>query len=687
MSGICKYLQQVLVVMPLFLLFPITGYAQSHPSFQTTALDQKDTDITELSLEELMDLEVTSVSKRKQKLSEAAAAVFVITKEDIRRSGATSIPEALRMVPGLQVAHIDANKWAITSRGFNGRFANKLLVLMDGRSVYTPLYSGVFWDRQDTILEDLERIEVIRGPGATLWGANAVNGVINIITQEAKDTQGGLVTAGFGTEERGFGSVRQGGKLGDNTYGRVWAKYLNRNSAVYASGNDAADDWDVIRGGFRIDWQASERNSLTLEGDIYEGDAGQGTNYATIAPPYSVTSDEDLEYEGRNALLRWKRSFSKSSDMTLQMYYDKFLHEEPLAGLNMDTYDIDFQHRVALGNRQEIIWGLGYRHIRDHIRGSFNALFNPNDRSTDLFSAFIQDDIILVKNRLRLSIGSKLEDNDYTGFEIQPSGRIIWTPEGNQSVWAAVSRAVRTPSRAEHDVQANLVVIPPGVFPNLLSPLPLVYSNRGNQGFDSEELLAYELGYRVHPMEQLSFDIAAFFNDYSNLRSSQYAASLDMSDPQYLAQPIVLDNMMDGETYGIEMAADWRPRDWWRLQTGYTFLQMKLHKDAENNDPAGESAEGESPHNQISLRSSMDLSKELEFDLWARYVDKLPAQNIEGYVTLDTRLGWKPKEDLELSLVGQNLLDNEHPEFEPEFVDVLPTEVERSVYGKITCQF
>jgi iron complex outermembrane receptor protein len=534
-------------------------------------------DLTQLSLEDLMDIEITSVAKKAQKLSEAPAAVFVITNDDLRRSGVTSIPEALRMVPGLQVARIDANKWAITPRGFNGRFSNKLLVMMDGRSVYTPLFSGVYWDMKDTLLEDVDRIEVIRGPGAALWGANAVNGVINIITKRSEDTQGGLVVAGAGTEERGFGAVRYGGKLGQDNYCRVYAKYLNRDSGVFPSGEDGADEWDVLRAGFRMDWQGSGPDALTLQGDIYDGGAGVMAVTKSFDPHAPPTFDEDEGISGANLLGRWKHTVSDTSEIALQVYYDRTERNGIILDQIHDTFDLDLQQQFALGKRQEIVWGLGYRFVSDNIDNTFYGSWDPDSRDDDLYSGFVQDDITLIKDRLRLTLGSKFEHNDYTGSEIQPNGRLMWTLQEGHSIWAAVSRAVRTPSRTEEDGRLNTTVLPPG------SLLPLfpgygVVSLFGDGNYESEELLAYELGYRVLPTDQFSVDIAAFYNDYSNLRTLEPGnPSLEVSpSPTHLVFPFTADNKMDGETYGVEVAADWRASDWWRIHASYTYLQIQL---------------------------------------------------------------------------------------------------------------
>jgi len=678
MKNIYTKFKLFLIVGGIVLLAPFHVYADS-------SLDN--IDITELSLEELMDIKITSVSKKPEKIYDAAAAIFVITQDDIRRSGVTSIPEALRMVPGVDVARIDANKWAITSRGFNGRFANKLLVLIDGRSVYTPLFSGVYWDMQDTMLEDIERIEVIRGPGATLWGSNAVNGVINIITKHAKETQGVLVTTGAGTEEQGFGSVRYGKAVGDTSYVRAYIKYFNRDNAELDSDDDPNDEGDVIRGGFRLDRETSNANSWTVQGDIFEGNVGQTVTVASLSAPFTETIQEDAEIFGGNILTRWKHIFSKSSDMALQMHYDRTERSDSVFSEDRDTFDIDFQHHFFLTQQQEIVWGLGYRFTNDNIENSFAVTFDPNSRESNLYSAFIQDDIMLVTDLLRLTLGSKFEHNDYTGFEVQPSTRLLWTPSLRHTAWVSVSRSVRTPSRAENDIKIVDQVAPTGFpFPSLA--FVNVY---GNTDLESEKLLAYELGYRIRATDEIFIDVATFFNIYDDLVTLEVlnSSSIETSPaPAHLVIPAQADNKMDGETYGVELSIDWHPLDWWRFEAAYSYLKIQLHIDEDSTDTISENEEGESPLNKFSLRSSMELGKNVEFDVWFRYIDSLPGRNIDDYFTIDSRLGFHLSKNLEFSITGQNLLDSHHPEFgTPLFINTVPTEVERSIYGKLTWRF
>ncbi|MFH2045358.1 MAG: TonB-dependent receptor [Pseudomonadota bacterium] len=639
------------------------------------------TDLTELSILDLMEIEITTGSRKSQKLANTAAAAFVITQEDIRRSGVTSIAEALRMVPGLQVAKIDANKWAISSRGFNSRYANKLLVLMDGRSVYSPLYSGVFWDVQDTVLEDIDRIEVIRGPGAALWGANAVNGVINIITKSTHETKGGLVSAGAGKEERGFGNFRFGDSLGENASYRIFGKYTDRDESKLTSGRDASDDWDIYTFGFRTDWNPTATDSVLFEGNHYRSDDGQTMTLPDISPPYSQTFNEDAKSDGINFLASWERYLSNTSDMKLQIYYDRSKIEQAALKNITDTYDLDFQHRFSPRNKHEIIWGVGYRLISFDTTSSPTVIVDPENRTDDLLSAFVQDDITIVKDHLRLTLGAKFEHNDYSGFEFQPNIRTLWTPDKQNSIWASFSRAVRTPARIEHDVRTNLFMIPPGT-PQNPSGLPMVISNIATGDFKPEVLYAYEMGYRNQISSSASIDIAAFYNRYKNLRSHNYDTPFPVftSIVPHILLPVSIDNDNNGHTYGMEAFAEIKPFSWWKIKPAYSFIHVNL------SEPAEDSSD-EAPRHQFSFQSNMDLPMNLELDLWLRYVDDLSDSDVDSYSMIDARLGWKPFENLELSLVGQNIFDSQHQEFKEDYLNFATYEVERTVYIKATWHF
>jgi iron complex outermembrane recepter protein len=668
----------------VMMVFTITlGTAGNAPA-QANKNVQRAKDLTSLSLDELMNVQVTSVSKHEQRLMDAPTAIYVITPEEIRRSGSTSVAELLRMVPGIQVAKISANKWAITSRGYNSEFSNKLLVLIDGRSVYTPLFGGVYWDVQDLILEDIERIEVMRGPGASLWGANAVNGVINIITKRASDTQGGMITAGAGNQERGFGSVRYGGAIGDAAHYRVYAKYFNHDLSVDETGKDAADGWDILRGGFRLDWNVSKVDSLTVQGDIYGGDIGQRLKQTLPVPPYSQSFDEHIKTDGGNVLARWSRVLSPTSSMNLQFYYDRTNRVERLLSEDRDTWDFDFQHSLAV-SRNEIVWGMGLRTTRDDLSRSFTVAVDPSSRTTNLLNLFIQDEITLVKNRLRLSVGSKLERNAYTGFESQPSVRLIWTPRKEHSIWTAVSRANRTPSRVERDMRVNVAVIPD------MSGLITYYSLFGNREFRSEQLNAYEFGYRFHPTDSLFLRVSTFYNDYNDLSRTLVGAPFFETAPQpaHLVIPLQLDNGGESQTRGIEVAGDWAVTRLWKLSGAYTWFDRTAQGNASLGALGPLFTAGDSPRNQFNIRSLLNLSSKFDCDAAVYYVGRLPSLAVPRYLRTDIGLGWRVSESFEVSLTGQNLFDKRHLEFGGSLFDFGSDRVavERSVLAKLTWRF
>lgn len=634
-----------------------------------------------LTLEQLMDIEITSVSKKEEPLRSAPAAVYVITGEEIRRSGVTSIPEALRMAPGLQVAQFNANKWAVSARGFNGLFANKLLVLIDGRSVYTPLFAGVFWDVQDTLLEDIDRIEVIRGPGGTLWGANAVNGVISIITKQAGATQGGYIEGGGGKEERGFVGLRYGGKLAEGAFYRGYVKYFSRDDFVTAADRNAADSWNTYRGGFRIDWDASARDVVTVQGDIYRGNFDQTLTIAQISPPFTRTFGSGDDFAGGNILTRWRRRLTDGSEIALQFYYDRTHRDEALFREDRDTVDLDFQHRLGLGAAHDIVWGFDARVTIDAIDNSSTVVFTPRRRTDHLVSGFIQDQITLIKDRLYLTIGSKFEHNSFSGFEAQPSVRLLYSPHNRHTLWAAVSRAVRTPARSERDVRFSAVAFPgPGGLPTLVQSV-------GNSNFTSEELVAHEIGYRVQPTDWLAVDVAGFYNIYDNLLTNEPGTPFLETSPasSHIVAPVPFGNKESARIYGVEVATTWRPVSFWNLHLNYSYLKIEERPDPTSAEPADE--ERRSPRHSIQALSRLDLPWNLECDTAVYFVDRLPSFNISSYVRLDLRLGWRPTKRLDVSVVGQNLLDDRHPEFAKKSDPFKPSEVQRSVFVRATWRF
>lgn len=656
----------------------IAALCMAFPAHATT-LDDLPDDLTDMSLEALMDIEVTSVSKKPQKQSEAAAAVFVITQGDLRRWGVTNIPEALRRVPGIEVAHIDANKWAITSRGFNGRFANKLLILIDGRSVYTPLFAGVYWDSLDVVLEDVDRVEVIRGPGGTLWGANAVNGVINIITKDAADTRGNMVSLTAGNEIKGIGSVRHGGKIKNGADYRIYAKYSSYDEGYNTDG--AHDDWRTGLVGFRSDWVKTERDDITFQGDYYRGKAGQLVDIPTGPPgppPTSVIPTvNDTDTDGGNLLFRWSHILEDASNIALQIYYDHVGLDGEVLYEDRDTFDIDFQHHFKWHGKHDVVWGFDYRYTHDNTKNNPTFSLDPSSRSVNLYSIFIQDEIS-VKDNLLFTAGIKLEQNEFSGFEYQPNVRLAWAVNESQTLWGSVSRAVRTPSRGEHDVTLRLVP------PASSDPGIPVYA-QGNSDYDSEDLIAYELGYRINYSNIWSVDVATFYNDYDNLRTLD--PEFDPGPPAAVLLPF--DNNMQGRTYGAELAAQWQVRNGWRLNASYTWLDMQLRLDNGSTDSASQSAGQASPLNKVSVWSALDLDHNLQFDAALRYVGDIEVAgvNIDSYLEADLRLGWEARPGLELSIIGQNLLDNRHSEYLPDFISTQPTEVERSIYARMIWSF
>jgi iron complex outermembrane receptor protein len=642
-------------------------------------------DVTAMSVEDLMNVQVTSVSKRTQKVADAAAAIFVITQDDIRRSGARNIPETLRMVPGIEVARLDENKWAIGSRGFNGRFADKLLVLIDGRSVYTPLFSGVYWDVQDVPLEDVDRIEVIRGPGATLWGANAVDGVINIITKPAKATQSGLVKVEGGNEQLTADTVRYGNKVGGSGYYRAYAKYFDWGSNHSLTGLNGADGWHQVRGGFRSDWTLSHEDSLTFQGDVYNSREGETLTIPSLSAPYSSTFQNVGHYSGGNLLGRWTRT-SGNSSYSLQGYFDRTnFSDNSLFVDHESVFDIDFQHDFHLGSSNEIVWGVGYRSIQDSNVSSFTVSVQPNHAHYNQFSTFVQDEVSFLDSRLKVTFGSKFEHNAFTGWEFEPNVRILGSISKTQSAWVAVSRAVRTPALTEEGLRLNAAVVPPGA-PPFFSPLPVIEAVFGSNQFKSEDLIAYEIGYRVQATNSFSADISAFYNNYTNLRTAEPGTPFVEGSPAPtdVVFPFVAFNKMSGGTWGVEPFVDWRALSKWRLFGSYTFLRMNIRKNSDSSDPTADLPNGVNPQHQFYFRSSLDLPRHIEQDLIVRHVTNLPSINVPAYSSLDGGLRWRAVPSLEFSFRAENLLNSYHTEFAPDFVNTVPTVVGRNFSGGIT---
>jgi iron complex outermembrane receptor protein len=687
-----KSLSGALRSAPIALLFFIPIASQSASALNDTSASApsagspETAELSQMSLEQLMNVQVTSVSRRPQRLIQAAAAIQVITSEDIRRFGATSLPEALRLADNLEVAQINAHDWAISARGFNANLANKLLVLIDGRAVYTPLYGGVLWNVQDYPLSDIERIEVISGPGGTLWGANAVNGVINIITKSARETQGLHAEAAGGNKLDDQEELRYGAEPLPGLYLRAYGQYTGRSDEVTTSGARALDAWQVGRSGLRLDDDVSLHNRLTLQGDIYHGVENAGG-----------VGEEDLS--GGNILGRWTHLAPNGASMSLQLYYDHTYLRQPYPasaatlpyysgfpatalGDELNTDDAQFQYQFSAGLRQQFVWGAEYRATQELDEGLF-VRFLPPQLDQNLYSGFLQDQITLMPV-MSLTVGSKLEHNDYTGFEVEPNVRWQWNPQPEQLLWAAVSRAVRTPSRYDRDL-----LIPTGL---INAPPPIVFPNaflRGSENFVSETLIAYELGYRAAFGSQWSGSLSTYFNDYEHLRSTTATATTTDYPFPY---PVYFQNNLQGTTQGLEFSSTYQALDWWKLHAGYDLLLEHLHVSAGQVDATGALGETADPKGQAFFRSSMDLPRGITVDAALRWVDALHIDNgpnggavsgiVPAYWQLDTRLAWQPTRNLTLSLVGQNLLREYHPEYG--YPSPQRAQIARSVFARFT---
>jgi iron complex outermembrane receptor protein len=623
------------------------------PSFALTAVAQDEIasaagDLSELSIEELANLTISSVSKSSEPLSRAAAAVFVISHDDIVRSGARSIPEILRLAPNLHVAQITAASYAISARGFNGSLANKLLVLIDGRSVYTPLYGGVYWDMQDVMPEDIDRVEVISGPGATLWGANAVNGVINIITRKSAQTDGALLAALAGNADREARAQYGGSPGGDLTY-RVYVKGSLQSASATLTGADANDGWSRRQGGFRADWSPGA-DTVTLQGDLYGANERQ-----TGAPNQSVA--------GRNLVSRWTHQLNGGSQVQVQAYYDETrrFSGNNGGGFVLNMYDLEVQHGFRLAQWNDIVWGAGERISSYRITNIASLLFLPDSRRLHLTNAFIQDTVSLT-DLVKLTLGVKTENEAYSGSQFLPSARVSWQPSQKTFLWSAVSRAVRAPTPFDVD---------------LVEKLGSVVFLKGSSAFQPEKLIAYEIGARAQTSESLSFSISAFYNDYDDLRSIELAANGKIL-------PLHFGNMMQGETHGVELWANYQLAAWWRLGAALNILRESLRFKPGSSQLGGTSLAGDDPSHQASLRSSVSLSSTINLSSDLRYVGVLPNPRVPQYFEFNTSLGWKVAKYLDVSLAGRNLLHSRHQEFA---APPLNDEVPRSFFVETRWRF
>ena len=640
-------------------------------------------DLTQLSLEELMNLEVALVSRRPEPLATTPAAAAVLTREDLLRAGIRSIPDALRLVPGVQVGRVDANKWAVTTRGFAGVFANKLLVLVDGRSVYTPLFSGVFWESQDVVAEDVERIEVIRGPGGSLWGTNSVNGIIDIVTRSAAVTHGWLAQVGGGTAERFFATLRYGGQLENGPHFRTYAKFLARDRSSAGPGRQWRDEWSLQHGGGRLDWQFSARDSLSLIANLYAGEVGQSLVLATsLEPPYSQLVHATASIRGSSLVGRWERQIDDRNQLALRVYVDRTERREDILRGTIHSADVDFQLRTQPAEQLELTWGLGYRLIWDEFTGSFTMSLEPSSYSSHLLSGFLHAGLSLLPRRLYLSLGTKLEHNSYTGPELQPGARLWWSPAPSHILWTAVSRAARIPSRSERHFRGTTRILPPdSLFPR--APVARVVL-MGDPQYDSEKMRGLEAGYRTR-CGDLFLDLTAFNNHYTQVRTNEPGLPFreDLPAPSHLVVPVRVANKASGSTWGWEGSVDWRRWSRWNLRAAYGYLRMHLELADDSLDSVTGTYDEEIPRHQFNLRSHLILTPHLVFAATGRFVDELPSMGVDHYLTLDLRLGWHLSDGLEFSLVGRDLLDSPHREFVSAAVPVPPVAVRASWYAAL----
>jgi iron complex outermembrane receptor protein len=608
--------------------------------------------LKKLSLEDLSDIQVYSASRRLEPTQNVPSAIFVLTQEDLRRSHVTTVPDALRLVPGVQVGKVDANKFAVSMRGFNSREANKLLVLVDGRTIYDPLFSGMLWESQDFLLEDIERIEVIRGPGGTLWGANAFNGVINIITRNAADTRGGFASLTAGNEERYTAAARFGWQMGDNHAARLYAKSFERDTG-FSSAAAPYDASRMHRGGFRWDWDrdtaSGGSDSLRISGDVFSAETGIREDLTLV---------QDVDHRGRNLMARWNRQLSDRNALQAQVYYDRISYDSSSFDQQRTTYDVEVQQNISLGSRHNVVWGGGFRSMRDRMSTSFPGIIDvlPLQRRDEIVTYFVQDTIALLPERLNLTAGVKYERTDYADSEWLPNIRLAYMPSAQQTWWAAASEATRVPSRLESDL-TFFGIIRPG------------------DTFGSEHVRAYELGYRRLVSAQLWYDVAVFHNDYDNLRTTEAAT---------------IANLMNGDTRGVEIAVRWEPATNWRIDAAYTWLDMDLSLDPGSVSNPGQLAftEGLVSENQLSVRAAVDLPHDLTIDATVRYVDELESLAYPDYTQLDLSFGWLATEHFEISATGRNLLDSHQPEQDFAFsASGVPTENERSLYARATWRF
>jgi iron complex outermembrane receptor protein len=612
-------------------------------------------DLAELSIEELMQESVTSVSKKESSIGASAAAISVLPAAEIERFGATTVPEALRLVPGMNVARISGNDWAVSARGFNAEFATKLLVLVDGRTVYTPASAGVFWNSQDLVLADLQRIEVIRGPGATMWGSNAVNGVVNVTSKNAAETQGSVVTASFGAHDERSGFVRHGGALGGGTHYRVFVHAFDRPGLRDVTGGNSPADWQMVHAGFRVDGPADRDATFTFQGDYYDGQAARAVTHWTLAPPRTAVADSVENNRGGNVLGRWTRTFSPNSRFSAQAYVDRVVQGDGYTTEKRDTVDVELQHR-GRWRQHDLVWGAGYRHMTIDLSSSPELSWNPDRHDVTLTNAFVQDEIGFRDDHVRLTLGTKIEKNSQTRAAHEPNARLLWAPTTHQSAWVAISRAVRTPSLFERSGSLNSAVVPTG-------GLPLLVRLQSNPALLDEKLIAHEAGYRIEPAKGLSFDFAAFYNRYRDLTRpvADPVVVVPGPAPLHLLASSTFQNTGTGSTYGWELSTQWQVSHRWKLAGSYTGLRMDMG--------LIRSLETESPRHQFQVRSTTALGRDWEAVAACYYTSRVSSQSdashwsVPANLRCDIGVAWTPASAWDVRVGVQNLLERRHAEF------------------------
>lgn len=702
---------------PLMLLLLLWGVSSSGKAQTSTSGN----DIANKSIDELMNIDVTSVSRKDQKLSKIPAAVYVITQQAIERSGATIIPDLLRMVPGVQVAQLEANRWAISVRGFNDIYSNKVLVLVDGRTVYTPSFSGVYWDQLDIPLDTIERIEVVRGPGGTVWGANAVNGVISVITKNSKGTKGTTVTAGAGSQETADFEARYGGSIGSGFSYRAFGHYNSFGSLPTAAGLSGNDAWRMRHAGFRADWNRSSKDTFMMEGSFFQTNGGQ----SVFAPAQGAAGavPEKVTNNGGDILAQWTHKHSDTADSTFRVYDNNYSRHDTGISEKLNVLDFDYQNHVLLGSKNDLVWGAGYRYSSDQIEAApgglnplrtigYSAAVLPPAKDYSLFSTFLQDEIHVSEN-LSFTIGSKFEHNAFSGFEYEPSARLAWTPTGAQTLWLSASKAVRQPSRFDTGLSVTFPSIP------LADGISVTQRLSGNPNFKAEQLFDYEAGYRIAPSSRLLIDLVAYYSFYNNLETAQLTAPMFTTGPDgpLITLPLTFLNTDKAQNSGSEAAVTWNAVSRWKLVGSYSWLKINVDKtnlsstaafQAFSSDPmasvlppaslqsflqglsglaVGTTSTGDaSPRQQFGMQSYFDVTPTVTFDNSLYFVAGLPVEGVPAYTRLDSRLGWKVRKGIEASIVGQNLLSAHHREF-GDVEQAIATQVDRSVFGKIVWSF